>query len=417
MNPQVNPAYEPYLNHSKETGKFIALFVGGRNSGKSRALAQVDMKDLIETKQRMAYIRKVGASINDSMIKELKDVVYSAGAQDHFDFLVNPLCVRVSNGSEVITKGCDDPEKLKSLAECTRVRVDELSELSTADIDTILFSIRGESTIPKQFVGSMNPVKCAAKDYFFKADGRTLTMPEQVYYCHTTWRDNKFCGSDWAGRMERLKEQNANLHKIVSEGEWADMEGLVYKYDTCKEMPKLGMIRRGMDFGYNDPSALVEVCFHNGTFYVDELVYGTELNETTLHGKMMDARLWETRNVKTLCDNAYKMTIDALHGRGWNVHPCIKPKVQDSVQWLAGFPIRITERSTNLLKEIETYIFAVDKYGKPLNVPVDFDNHGMDAMRYAALDLKPYTGEPKTSTYESVGKRVSFAGIGDDDDD
>lgn len=387
---QVNTAYRPYFTDAPETQKLIALFIGSRNSGKSRALAQKDMVDMMRSRIRIAYVRKVGASITDSMYKEFRDVVVDNGFADQFEFLVNPLTIRCANGSEIITKGCDDPEKLKSLAEVDRVRIEELSELSESDFDTVLFSVRGgDETRRKQVVCSMNPVKSFVKDRFFFADGKTLRYPDETYFLHTTWRDNRYCGADWSRRMEQLREQNEALHAIVSEGVWADMEGLVYKYEPCDALPAGGVRRLGLDFGFNDPCALVDVVFSDGAFYVDELVYERGLDEGELCLRMEKAGV--DRRARILGDNAMKMTIQGVYNRGWNIHPCEKMSVEDSVKWLLSFPIFVTRRSVNLQRELDGYVWSKDKAGRPLDVPVDYDNHALDGFRYAAIDIMPHT--------------------------
>jgi phage terminase large subunit len=43
----------------------------------------------------------------------------------------------------------------------------------------------------------------------------------------------------------------------------------------------------------------------------------------------------------------------------------------------------ITKSSTNFIKEIKSYKWKVDKENKILDEPVKFNDHLMDAMRYA----------------------------------
>ena len=48
-------------------------------------------------------------------------------------------------------------------------------------------------------------------------------------------------------------------------------------------------------------------------------------------------------------------------------------------------PLFVTPDSSNLIKEIRSYKWKLDKDGKihPDEVPVKFNDHGLDAMRYA----------------------------------
>ena len=45
--------------------------------------------------------------------------------------------------------------------------------------------------------------------------------------------------------------------------------------------------------------------------------------------------------------------------------------------------IYITNRSHNLIKELQNYIWLKNKEGETLNKPIDAFNHCIDAMRYA----------------------------------
>ncbi|MGL5957825.1 MAG: terminase large subunit, partial [Phocaeicola sp.] len=47
-------------------------------------------------------------------------------------------------------------------------------------------------------------------------------------------------------------------------------------------------------------------------------------------------------------------------------------------------PFLVTKRSTNLINELRKYMWAKDRDGKTLNVPIDAFNHCIDPMRYLA---------------------------------
>ena len=52
---------------------------------------------------------------------------------------------------------------------------------------------------------------------------------------------------------------------------------------------------------------------------------------------------------------------------------------------LKRYKIKITKRSINLIRELKNYKWKEDASGKPLNVPVDKFNHGIDGIRYACM--------------------------------
>ena len=72
---------------------------------------------------------------------------------------------------------------------------------------------------------------------------------------------------------------------------------------------------------------------------------------------------------------------------GWNVKPVVKGKdsINSGIDLLKTYKLKVTKRSVGLIKELRNYKWAVDKYGKALNKPIDSFNHSIDAVRYMAL--------------------------------
>jgi phage terminase large subunit len=49
------------------------------------------------------------------------------------------------------------------------------------------------------------------------------------------------------------------------------------------------------------------------------------------------------------------------------------------------YPLRVTKRSTNLIKELRNYSWQKDKEGKKINKPIDMFNDAIDASRYGIM--------------------------------
>ena len=84
------------------------------------------------------------------------------------------------------------------------------------------------------------------------------------------------------------------------------------------------------------------------------------------------------------CDNAEPKTIEELVRAGFNAKPAEKD-VYAGIQKVKSQPLNITPDSSNLIKEIKSYKWKVDKDGKvhPDESPVKIWDHLCDAMRYA----------------------------------
>ena len=73
---------------------------------------------------------------------------------------------------------------------------------------------------------------------------------------------------------------------------------------------------------------------------------------------------------------------------GVNIKPCDKRvAVREQLQSLQAWTIYVTRRSVDLINEGRKYLFKQRPDGTYSNEPIDFFNHGIDALRYAC-----YTG-------------------------
>ena len=58
----------------------------------------------------------------------------------------------------------------------------------------------------------------------------------------------------------------------------------------------------------------------------------------------------------------------------------------------------ITKSSVNLIKEIESYSWKTDLNGNILEEPVKFNDHALDALRYAVYSYKKETQDSKQAS-------------------
>jgi phage terminase large subunit len=146
------------------------------------------------------------------------------------------------------------------------------------------------------------------------------------------------------------------------------------------------------------------VGLHENEWYVDEVLYETGLDSEMLH-KRMEERMGEARGAVNYCDSSRPEMIEYLRKRGWNVKPCSKGRnsVMDGITFVKSKRLNITRRSTNILREQSGYRWVLDRSGKIQDAPIDYDDHAMDAIRYACVDGYAHRGGP--TKYETVEKR------------
>jgi phage terminase large subunit len=158
-------------------------------------------------------------------------------------------------------------------------------------------------------------------------------------------------------------------------------------WKLCDKMPMRGEVFFGQDFGYNVPSALVLCELYEGAVYIQEWLYETRLTTSDLIERYKDIGVSKT--IEIYCDNAEPKTIEELRRAGYNAYEANKD-VTEGIRKVKSLPLFITENSSNIVSEIKGYKWKTDVNGKPVkdkdrDEPVKFNDHAMDALRYAVF--------------------------------
>lgn len=236
---EILPKFYPLVDSTHD----VILTWGGRDSGKSYALTQIlALKAMQPEYFRCILVKKTYESIKDAQWQSLKDFVYDAGLHDYFRFTQSPLEIECTlTGNKFIARGCDKPEKLKSISNPSHVWYEEGNQLTQEDYETISTTLRSNKTKVQEWF-SFNPeTKGNYTDFwlyqmFFKGQTqksfeRTLTIKlddEEVTLnyisIHSTYHDNKFVTAERKARHENLKNTNPYRYKVFTLGEWGNEE-------------------------------------------------------------------------------------------------------------------------------------------------------------------------------------------------
>lgn len=202
-------------------------------------------------------------------------------------------------------------------------------------------------------------------------------------FIHSTYKDNPFLSAEQVGEIESLKDADENLWKVFGLGLRGSSSETIYTHwKTCRELPGRGELFYGQDFGYNVASALVAIEVFEGAIYVDQMLYETKLTTGDLMERYKSMGF--SRANEIFCDAAEPKTIEELTRARFNAKPADKD-VTEGIRKVKSMPLYITERSVDILKEIKSYKWKVDKDGRVLDEPVKFNDHAMDAIRYAVF--------------------------------
>ena len=142
----------------------------------------------------------------------------------------------------------------------------------------------------------------------------------------------------------------------------------------------------GLDFGQTNPTALIEVKYNDGTFYVKELLYRPGKQIESLPDLFKTLEIDKKRAI--ICDVNDEQSIRSLRNGGYYVMKAKKGRVFGGVSLIQRANVIYVNESLNLKKEYETYEWETDRYNLPTDKTVKKDDHLLDAMRYAVMYMQ-----------------------------
>ncbi|NLO90850.1 MAG: hypothetical protein GX410_02490, partial [Elusimicrobia bacterium] len=213
---------------------------------------------------------------------------------------------------------------------------------------------------------------------------RRLLPQKDTREIRSTYKDNPFVGEDYGKILEDLKNEDENHYRVYALGEWGVPKDLIYsRYTFVEELPQAcDDFIWGLDFGYNNPSALVKIGVRDGSLYVQEKLYRSRLNTSELIALMQEIIPPHERGRQIFADSAEPDKIAELCAAGFNVAASDKA-VRHGIDMVSRFRLHITRDSANLIKEIQNYKWKTAPGGLVLDEPVKFNDHALDALRYA----------------------------------
>lgn len=383
----VLPAYLPQLRNYHTR---INVFYGGAGSGKSHFVVQKMIIKALRMKRKMLIIRKVGATIKSS-IWDLFMAVLSAMPQTVLAANKSEMTITLINGSVLLFKGLDDPEKIKSIQGITDIVIEEATELTLDDFTQLNLRLRSKEPF-NQIHLMFNPVSKAnwVYEYFF-AHG----TPDDTMILHTLYTDNKYLPEEYIKSLKDLEMRNPAYYKIYVLGEFATLDKLVFPIKTVRLInpdETEGLLYwSGMDFGYtNDPTAI-------NWGYVDNankrLFIVGEYDKKGMTNDVIARTLQSLGLSKEviIADSAEPKSIAEIRRAGIKrIKPAAKGKdsIKNGIDRIQRYEIIIDERCTKTIEEFDNYTWVKDKKtNEYINEPIDTFNHHIDAIRYGTQDV------------------------------
>jgi len=368
MNLEVNTTIT-YQNQENSPTR-VTHHIGGTRSGKTYAILQWIIVHCLQNKEQVTIVRKTIPSLKRTIIKDIKDVLQTLEIWNDNDWNISDRIYTFYNDSTISFISTDDAEKLRGL-KSSILWLEEANEIDSESY----FQLQIRTTGP--IILSYNPT---ISPYHW------LRQMEDASRYFTTFRNNPYLEKSVVKAIEDLQRTNLKAWKVYGLGEYTTNEKAVFTFNSIEWIPEESeFIAYGLDYGYsNDPSALVSVWRYEGEIYLLEHFYEKGLTTSDLDEKLKPIvqgrqEIWADSAEPRLNDELYKL--------GYNIRPVTKGKdsINFGIQVMQNYKLNIPKACQNLTNEFYSYEWATDRFGAQLDKPVDYMNHGIDAVRYVFM--------------------------------
>jgi Phage terminase large subunit len=264
------------------------------------------------------------------------------------------------------------------------VWIDEARTINSKSMEILLPTVRAPGS---ELIWSWNPeLPSDPVDAYFR-DGKP---PPQSIVSFVDYDDNPFFKhTTLPYEMEVLKQGNYDRYRHVWLGEYdLSYDSKVFsnikvgRIDVPWEIPPL----YGMDFGFGaDPSFVVKCYLIEKTRQIFIAAEASASVPLDMLPAMLRSVLADDGDL-VKADSSQPGTIEFLQARGFNIHGAKKGpgSVKSGINFLQGYEIVIDPNCEAMREEARLYSWMTDRLtGRALSVPVDANNHGWDALRYA----------------------------------
>ena len=386
---RASPLMKVLKKNEDERGKpkkQIVVFQGSSSSSKTYTFLQyLIQKSLTEWENKtIDIVRRTFPSLRISVLKDFFDIIISMGLYDRNNHNKSESSYKL--GTNTFRFYSSDEEQKVRGPRRNIVFFNEVLEFKRMDVIQIM--LRTSDLILMDY----NP----SEEFHWIYD--EILPREDVLFDKSTYIQNPFLTKKVIKEIERLKGIDTNLWRIYGLGERGVTQATIYSnwdYAETSWEDFEGQEFYGMDFGFNNPTALLRVKYHKEGIYCEELLYETGLTSDKIIERLNDLVKQNklNYNAEIWADSARPEIIEDMRRAGFNVHPA--EKKQDSVlrgiNFIKKHRVFLDKESINLIKEFRTYKWKVDKDDRVLDEPVDLANHLLDGLRYSLCRLSERT--------------------------
>jgi phage terminase large subunit len=416
---EVNPRFEDFLF---DWDYKTYLLVGGYGSSKSYHVASKIILKSYQEKRKTLVVREVYDTHRESTYSLFCEILEDMGLlatsprdKNKVKAKESPFTLTFPNGSKIIFRGMDKPQKLKSINGISIVWLEECSEVKYAGYKELLGRLR-HPELSLHFILSTNPVGTENWVYthFFKhvnEDGEeVVTLDDErlykkrtivkngVYYHHSIADDNLFLPKDYIKTLDEMKSYDPDLYRIARWGKFglngikvlpqfeiadSHLDVMVHVFSIPSKFRRIGF-----DFGFETSyNAVVKVAIDdkNKTLYIYDEFYKNKMTDdkTVVALKKWDKNIQEKM---IIADCEDPKAIQYYRQEGFKMRGCKKfagSRLANTKKVKRFKRIVCSPNCTNTIRELNTLTYAKDNKDELIYDDFNIDPHTFSAIWYA----------------------------------
>ena len=344
---------------------------GGSRSSKTYSLCQLVIVYCLQNKGKVvSIIRKTFPALRATVLRDFTEILKDLGIYSLEAHNKSEQIYTFPNGSMVEFFSVDDEQKIRGrkrdIAWCN-----EANELYFDDFTQL--NMRTEHKL----IFDYNPSDNSSWLYELPPDDTVLIR--------STYKDNPFLPQSIRNQIEDLKRTDEALYKIYALGQKAVSKSNIYSNWTfmTHRPARFTSYVYGLDFGYNHPTALMRVYWHERDIFIEPVIYESYLTTTMLIEKMGQLNI--EKEVTILADYARPEIIAEMVNSGYDVINANKV-VKKGIDYVKTFGVFCMDNK-EIKREYDNYKWK--KIGDHItDEPVKLFDDAMDAVRYAVTYIK-----------------------------
>ena len=371
----------PYQKKVFFSKKEIILFVGGTGTGKTWLAARWVILKALKDSGEYLLISPSLKLMKRTLWKEVKKVLKEWGIP--FEKNEQDMIISLLNGSKLYGISADNPDRMEGVHAKGAV-YDEAGQVDKREVFETAY--RRLRFYGGQLLITTTPYRW---NWLKKIYDKAKLGDENIELITAKTIENPYYPRE---EIEKAKKEMPEWRfRMFYEGVFTKPLGLIYTdYELVQafEIPRNWIKIRGLDFGFNHPTAVIWLAKSpEGIWYAYKEFKKSEITLDELY------EMLKKENIPTYADPEMKQGIETLKRRGLDIRTA-KKDVLPGILFVQSLfkqkKLKIFANLTNTIDELSSYSWKLDANEQPIDEPVKQNDDLLDALRYALFSAEGF---------------------------